>query len=69
MQRTATRENIVLKLLEQIPELGKYVIGPVLNGTHIIIDGTQGGLNLVVDGAQLLIVRGAINGLQLILGL
>jgi hypothetical protein len=59
----------MLKLLEQIPELGKYVIAPVLNGTHIIIDGTQGGLNLVVDGAQLLIVRGAINGLQLILGL
>lgn len=59
----------MLKLLEQIPELGKYVISPVLNGAHIIIDGTQGGLNLVVDGVQLLIIRGAINGLQFILGL
>jgi hypothetical protein len=59
----------VLRLLEYIPVLGKYVIGPVLDGAHIVLDGTQGGVNLIVDGVQLLIIRGAVNGLQAILGI
>jgi hypothetical protein len=59
----------VLRLLEYIPVLGKYVIGPVLDGAHIVLDGTQGGVNLIVDGVQLLVIRGAINGLQAILGI
>jgi hypothetical protein len=59
----------MLKLLEQLPLLGKYIIGPLLDGAHIVIDSTQGGANLVVDGVQVLVIRGAVNGLQLILGL
>lgn len=59
----------MLKLLEQIPVLGRYVIGPALDGAHIVLDATQGGVNLIVDGVQVLVIRGAINGLQAILGL
>jgi hypothetical protein len=59
----------MLKLLEQVPLLGKFVITPVLGGTHIAVDAVQGGGNLVIDGVQFLVVRGAVNALQVILGL
>jgi hypothetical protein len=59
----------MLKLLEQIPVLGKFVIHPVLEGGHILIDGVQGGGNLAIDGVQLVVVRGAVNALQFLLGL
>lgn len=59
----------MLKLLEQIPLVGKFVITPVLGGTHILVDGVQAGGNLAVDGVQLVVVRGAINAVQFLLGL
>lgn len=59
----------MLKVLKKIPFLGPFVITPVLDGTHILVDGVQGGGNLAIDGVQLLVVRGAVNALQLILGL
>jgi hypothetical protein len=58
----------MLKALELIPGL-KVIVTPVLDGAHIVVDAVQGGLNLVVDGTQLIVLHGAINGVQAILGL
>lgn len=58
----------MLKALELIPGL-KVIVTPVLDGAHLVVDAAQGGLNLVVDGAQLIVLRGVVNGVQVILGL
>jgi hypothetical protein len=57
----------VLKLLEQIPVIGPTIIHAIVGGANITIDATQGGINLVVDGAQLLVIRGLVNAVQFIL--
>ena len=59
----------MLKLLEQIPVLGKFVITPVLGGAHIAVDATQGGANFIIDGTQVLVVTGTLNALQFLLGI
>lgn len=59
----------MLKLLEQIPVLGKFVITPIAGGAHIAVDAVQGGGNLIIDGTQLVVVRGAVNAVQFLLGL
>jgi hypothetical protein len=58
----------MLKLLNKIPVL-KFLTVPLLAGAHIVIDATQGGVNIIVDGVQVLVIRGALDGLQAILGL
>lgn len=58
----------MLKILNSIPVL-KVITVPLLAGAHIVVDATQGGANLVVDGVQVLVVKGALDGLQAILGL
>lgn len=57
----------MLKLLEQIPVIGPTLIHAIVGGANITIDATQGGVNLIVDGVQLLVIRGAINAVQFIL--
>lgn len=59
----------MLKLLELIPGFGTFVVKPVTGGARILIDGAQGGLNLALDGTQLVVVRGAVNAVQFLLGL
>lgn len=59
----------MLKLLEAIPGLGTFVIKPITGGAHILIDGVQAGGNLAIDGTQLIVVRGAVNAVQFLLGI